>query len=430
MIHRNVVFRNERVPEVPANAIDDAHDETRLWDRLERECLQAGTGCDVLAIPHNSNWSQGSMFAATVGQERPLDAALARRRAALEPLVEITQHKGDSECRAGGRDELCGFETPGFGDLAGHASSLYRSPAPPGVYVREALALGLELEREMGVNPFRLGIVGSTDGHMGAPGHVAEDAFVGHAAGNVSARLERPPLPDHPLFNPGGLAGVWAEENSRDALFAALRRRETFGTSGPRIRVRMFAGWRLDPELCRAPDFVGRADASGVPMGGTLPASTRAGDAPTLVVSALADPGSPGHPGGRLERIQIVKGWLDGDEARERVFDVAGSVHPGVGVDLATCAPEPGGHDALCSVWQDPDYDPASSAFYYARVVERPSCRWTTWACNAAAVDCGSDRPRGALAACCDPEVPRTIRERAWTSPVWVEPSPSLDAAG
>jgi len=427
MIHRNVVFRNAAVPERLPNAIDDRHDETRLWQRLLDECIETDTGCDALAIPHNPNWSRGSLFWTTAPDGTPLSPELAARRAALEPLVEITQHKGDSECRAGGSDELCSFETPRFGDLAGHASPLYRTPVPPRVYVREALLEGLVQRARIGVNPFRLGVIGATDTHLGTPGQVAEEGFAGHAAGVVSARLEVPPLPDHPLFNPGGLGAVWAEENSRDAIFAAMRRRETYGTSGPRMVVRLFAGWDHDESLCDAADFAARGYAGGVPMGGELgaPPETDAPPAPRIAVRALRDPGTPELPGAPLERIQIVKGWLDDGEPRQRVFDVAGEAGPGV--DPRTCAFDAGrpGADALCAVWRDPDFDPDAPAFYYARVVQSPTCRWTTLACREAAVDCDAALgPRGLLAACCDPAVPKTLRERAWTSPVWYAPEP------
>ncbi len=425
MIHRNVVFRNAVVPAAPMNAIDDERDEVRLWERLEAECLRAGTGCDALAIPHNSNWSGGSMFWTRDGPGgRSLTRELAARRAALEPLVEVTQHKADSECRAGPADPLCAFETPGYGDLAGHASRFMQTPVPPRVYVREGLLEGLSQQRKLGVNPFRLGLIGATDTHLGTPGLVDEDQFPGHAAGIVSARLEVPPLPDHPDFNPGGLAAVWAEENSRDAIFEALRRREVYGTSGPRMVVRFFGGWELDPELCEAPDFAARGYAEGVPMGGELPGSPAGAASPAFAVQAFRDPGTPDSPGTPLERIQIVKGWLEGDAQRERVLDVVGGDR-GASVSLDDCRLRGAGADSLCTVWRDPDFDPAQPAFYYARVVENPTCRWSWRVCLEAEVDCDAlAGPRGPLAACCDPDVPKTLRERAWTSPIWYSPRP------
>jgi len=425
MIHRNVVFRNANVLRTPPNAADDRNDETRLWTALHDDCIAGDEGCDALAIPHNSNLSEGSMFW-TVGTDgTPLDAAVARRRSRLEPLVEITQHKGDSECRANAGDELCDFETLTFANVAGHASRMFRSPVPPNVYVREALLEGLQQQARLGANPFKLGIIGSSDTHLGTPGLVDEDAFVGHAAGTVSARLEIPPLPDHPLFNPGGLAVLWAEENSRDSLFEAMRRREAYGTSGPRIVLRLFGGWDLDDSLCESPDFAARGYAGGVAMGGDLapPPSTAA--APTFAVRALRDAGTAGRPGTPLERIQIVKGWLADGEPRQRVYTVAGGPAGDAGLDLDTCTLDGSGDDQLCAVWRDPDFDAAAGAVYYARVVERPSCRWSWRACREAEVECdGLLAPDGPLASCCDSEVPKTIQERAWSSPIWYTPAP------
>jgi hypothetical protein len=428
MIHRNVVFRNATVPDLPPNARDDGNDERRLWEQLEEDCIGAGAGCDALAIPHNSNWSQGSMFWTVAPDGEPLSAELARRRAALEPLVEITQHKGDSECRRGS-DPLCDFETPEVADLAGTASVFYRDPPPPGVYVREGLVEGLRQQERLGENPFAFGIIGATDTHLGAPGLVDEDAFVGHAAGLVTARLEVPPLPDQPEFNPGGLGVLWAEENSRDALFAAMRRREAYGTSGPRMVVRFFGGWDYSASLCDEPDFAAAGYAGGVPMGGNLPPAPGSGGAPLFAARASADAGTDEAAGTPLERIQIVKGWLEDGVAHERVLDVAGD-ESGADVDLATCEPRGAGADSLCAVWRDPDFDPTSPAFYYARVVENPTCRWSWRSCLAAGVRCEEKVPSGPLAACCEADVPRTVRERAWTSPIWYTPPGAVSHAG
>ena len=431
-IHRNVVFRNEIAQDYPTTYIETPTQEG-LWAALERDCLEAGNGCDVVAIPHNSNVSNGRLFTVTRPDGSPITAVDARTRARLETLVEVTQHKGDSECRAGA-DPLCDYEMLSFARLMDMATvSFAPEGIPPLVYAREVLSEGLVQQRRLGggANPFRFGLIGATDSHLAAPGLVDEDQFVGHAAGTVSARFGIPSFPDRPEFNPGGLGVLWAEENSRDALFAAMRRREAYGTSGPRITVRFFGGWGHPEDLCSARDFAQRGYAHGVPMGGELslpPAAAAAPPlaaplSPTLAVWALRDPGDRGVPSTPLHRIQIVKGWVAEGRGRERVYDVAGDPDSGADVDLETCAPRNAGADQLCTVWRDPDFDPATPAYYYARVVENPSCRWNTRVCNARGVDCSDpDTVPRVLAACCDPEIPRTIQERAWTSPIWYTP--------
>jgi hypothetical protein len=418
-LHRNVVFRNATVPARPANYIEDTTPEA-LWTRLEADCLRAGTGCDVLAIPHNSNVSGGLMFRDVRSDGAPLTRADAERRAAHERLLEVTQHKGDSECRAGGADEACGYEKLAFARMDEMASPRLWSEPAPGSYAREALVQGLALQQRLGANPFAFGLVAATDTHLATPGLVDEDRFVGHAAGTVSARLEIPPLADRIDFNPGGLAVLWAEENSRDSLFEAMRRREAYGTSGPRIQVRFFGGFGIDTELCGGSDFAARGYAGGVPMGGDLPPPPGGAPAPRFAVWALADPGTLDRAGTKLQRIQVVKGWLEGGEPREAVFDVAGDAQNGAGVDPATCRPTGPGFSDLCAVWNDPDFDPRSPALWYVRVLENPSCRWNAHACLAARVDCASPAP--GLEPCCDAAVPKTIQERAWTSPVFYAP--------
>jgi hypothetical protein len=232
---------------------------------------------------------------------------------------------------------------------------------------------------------------------------------------------------DFLAFNPGGLAVLWAEENSRDALFDAMRRREAYGTSGPRLIVRFFGGWGYAADLCESDGFVEQGYAGGVPMGADLPQPTPAEAAagPRFAVWAARDPGTSERPGTPLQRIQIVKGWVEVGAPRLRVFEVAGDPKSGARVELDSCAPIGPGFDSLCSVWNDPDFDPGQHAVYYARVVENPSCRWHQYVCNRRGVDC-ADRSShaGALGACCDPERPRTIQERAWTSPIWYTPPP------
>ena len=212
----------------------------------------------------------------------------------------------------------------------------------------------------------------------------------------------------------GGLAGVWAEENTRAAIFDAMRRRETFATSGPRMQVRFFGGWALPSDLCSAPDLASRGYAQGVPMGGDL-APRPESASPRFVVSAVADPGTTEHPGGLLQRAQIVKVWPGpGDELHQKVVDVAGGPNT-ASVDLATCTPSGSGATTLCGVWQDPDFDPAQGAAYYARVLENPSCRNTGWACANAGPE---DRP----AFCARDDVAKRGQERAWTAPIWFTP--------
>lgn len=420
MIHRNVLFRNTVAPAEPANFIDD-HTGQRLWQRLKTECLDAGTGCDVLVIPHNSNLSGGQLFATTDADGAPLAAPEAALRASLEVLLEVQQHKGDSECRRSESDSLCDFEKLPFATMRQSALPWTWSDAPSNSFAREILGAGMQQQRAIGVNPFKLGLIAGSDTHLGAPGLVDEDQFMGHAAGRFTSRTEVPPLPDNWWFNPGGLAGIWAEENSRDALFEAMRRKEVWGTSGPRIVVRFFGGADLPADLCAAPDFAAQGYAKGVPMGGDL-AVPVTGAAPRFAVWASRDPGTEGHPGTPLERIQIVKLWLDAQgRTAERVFDVAGHAQTTGALDLATCTASGPGADQLCTTWTDPGFDPAMPALYYARVVENPSCRWIQYACNERNVDCAASVPDG-LESCCDASVPKVIQERAWTSPIWFTP--------
>lgn len=426
-LHRNVIFRSSRVPSAPISHFE-APTAFELWQRLQSECKDGLAGCDVLAIPHNSNWSNGNLFVpeAPAGAD---PAELARVRAELEPLLEIFQHKGDSECIGGlpglgPPDELCDFEKlrlPPFddcGDATGSQGMLNKGCVSRLDYLRGILLAGLSEEQRLGINPYRLGVIASTDTHNATPGLVEESDFRGHFGAreaDATARLTGN-VPAGPRNSPGGLVAVWAEENSREAIFDALRRREVYGTSGPRIAVRVFAGWDLPEDLCAGGDLVAEADARGVPMGGVLTRRPGETGAPVIVATAQRDPGAPGSPGSKLERLQVIKGWLDDTSTGAiTVVDLAGGPDGSV-VDEATCAADQRGADLLCGTWRDPEFDPGRPAFYYVRVIEDPVCRWS-WR------DCLSlpeaDRPP----ACADPTLPRTLQERAWTSPIWYSPT-------
>jgi len=356
--------------------------------------------------------------------------------------------KGNSECRfdrlagtgAGGEDELCSFEQLPYAH-EGPDNVPYPSIAeyPRRSLVRNALKDGLALEDALGVNPFRFGFVGGTDTHDATAGNVAEAGWEG-AQGNDDSSPARQ-VSRELRTNPGGLTVVWAEENSRDALFEALRRRETYATSGPRLVVRLFAG-ALPDLVCDSPDLLRLAYAGGAPMGGEI-GSVRGGSSPHFAVFAAKDPGTAEMPGTDLERIQIVKGWVDaGGTPRERVIDVAGRAASSPSIDPATCAPVGAGARELCTVWEDPEFDARERAFYYVRVLERPTCRWSTLVCKAAGVDpfapdCRAQAATAgeAFADCCltreaDASFEPIIQERAWTSPIWYRPDAIASVEG
>jgi hypothetical protein len=419
-LHRNVVFRSEIVPAMPVSFIDSPGAE-KLWNALDRECNKSGTDCDSLVIPHNSNLSAGYMFSGLGDNGEAMTAQYAKQRARFEPLAEIMQHKGSSECyfQPGiTRDELCAFEQMAKDNIAG----FNEEPKEDTGFLRKVLADGLVLGESLGANPFQFGIIASTDTHLGSPGAAREDTFLGHGGAGVPARDSVPPgLPDKLEYNPGGLAVVWAPQNSREALFSAMRRREAYGTSGPRIVSRFFASWNYPEQLCEAPDFIDQAYAAGVPMGSELPPRAAGTDTPTFLVYARQDPGSAGMPGNALQRIQIIKGWVDeAGQQHERVVEVAGEPNNGASVNIGSCETSGSGFANLCGVWSDDDFDPGESAYYYSRVVENPSCRWSQRICNTNAVNCGDPDTIGeGLEGCCSSKHRPVIQERAWSSPVW-----------
>lgn len=439
-LHRNVLFKNATVLNLPVSA-RLAERPIELWRYLDEACNKADNDCEVLAIPHNINLSGGEMFAPIYSgaQTQEEEAEIAALRIRTEPLVEIYQQKGDSECRNGMQqinglpDEFCDFEklrspTEELVDCMDDIGE--RGMAMTGCvsrrnYVRYALTEGLEEADRIGVNPFELGIIAASDTHNSNGGDVAEyDNKSTLAPSNTPQKRLQPEtvLPGgiasvrRARYSPGGLAGIYAPQNTREDLFESMRRRETFGTSGPRIVPRFFAGSELPKDLCDSTNMIAEAYADGVPMGGKLPIE-KDESSPRFLVTAVADTGTADHPGGLLQRIQIVKGWSDEDgEHHQRVINVAGDPNNGASVDLNTCQPKGSGYQGLCAVWEDPDFDPARRAFYYARVLENPSCRWSTYECNRLT---GDDRPE----TCDDPSYPKTIQERAWTSPIWVEPA-------
>jgi hypothetical protein len=424
-LHRNVIFRGDSSVAnrtVPFSQFDSKNPED-LWKHLA--AVEKETGTDVLAIPHNGNLSNGRMFTVETFAGKPLTKELAAMRAQYEPLVEATQIKGDGEAHPmlSPNDEFADYETWDKSNLNGTEA---KTPDMlQWEYAREALKTGLRLEKELGVNPFKFGMIGSTDSHTSFAA-VEEENFFGKHSG-VEPEPHRwehvvieAPDPNFTIKGwqqaASGYAGVWATENTREAIFDAMKRKETYATTGPRMLVRFFGGWDFtDADTqTRLPANVGYA--RGVPMGGDL-SSAPDGKAPSFLVAALKDPYS-----GNLDRVQIVKGWLDKDgKTQEKVYDVVwgGDRKPGadgklppvgntVNVGSASWSNTIGAPE-LIAAWTDPDFDPDQSAFYYARVIEIPTPRWTAYEAKRFDVDMSDD-------------VPMTTQERAYTSPIWYSP--------
>ncbi len=448
-LHRNVIFKGtENLPREPFSRAHSANPED-LWSWMDE---LRSKGVESLAIPHNSNGSNGEMFKGTDWNDNPFNEAYVQKRLRNEPIVEITQIKGTSETHPilSTRDEWAGFEIAPYRVATGALSKV------DGSYVRQAMLKGLTLEQQGIGNPYQFGFIGSSDTHSAASQN-DEAAFVsklGILSSYPEQRGSTPitgingqfayygnkllsavfPTPlgkslyvkvdgnvyaggATPTYGASGLAAVWADENTRDSIYSAFRRKEVFATSGPRLRIRLFAGYDFDQAMLTAPDGVEQAYGKGVTMGGTLLAQDAALNdmgSPGFLVMASADPDSA-----PLQRLQIIKGWVDADgTTHEDIIDIAcadgAEVNAetnrcpdnGARVDISDCriSPEIGATE-LSTLWHDPNFKPDQRAFYYARVLENPTCRWSTWDAIREGV-----APRSDLST--------TIQERAWSSPI------------
>ena len=427
-LHRCVIFRDgpDRVKQILPFSAFDSGDPEKLWEFLAS--YEEKTGGRVLAIPHNGNISNGQMYAETVkGKEMTRD--YAERRARWEPLMEATQEKGDGEAHPflSPEDQFADFETWDFGDSFGN-------PKENGMlqyeYARSTLKNGIRLEDKLGANPYKYGMVGSTDSHVSLTTTREENYF-----GKLPNEEPSPKRTSEPFvknkktgdvivsawqLGAAGLAAVWAKENTREAIFDALARKEVYATTGTRMAVRVFGGWDFQPDEVLRPDFARTGYARGVPMGGDL-TNGPAGKAPSFMIRALRDP-----DGANLDRIQIIKGWLDKDgKTHERVYDVACSDDRwneemigkyrclrdvGSTVNVADASYTNSiGDVMLMAHWSDPDFDPKERAFYYVRVIEIPTPRWTAYD----AKRYGITLPK---------EVTMTVQDRAYSSPIWYTP--------
>jgi hypothetical protein len=429
-IHRNVIYRSENVSELPFSYLDSDRPED-LWAFLQQE---NDAGRTAFAIPHNANLSEGNMYRAVNSDGKPITAEYAAMRSRYEPLSEILQVKGSSETHPllSSLDEFADFEIASVLPTMGEIDM----DTIRGSYARDALRLGLQMSHKEGFNPFDFGVIGASDSHN-ASSPSDENNYTGKLPmldGSAGLRTDKAtvlPKGATPVtrWSSGGLAGVWAQENTRESLFDALRRKETFATSGPRISVRFFGGWMYDESLLNSPDLVAQAYASGVPMGGRLLAAPT-GKRPTFPLVAMKDP-----EGANLDRVQIIKAWVDAQgDSHEKIFDVAASggrmpvsagataagatatgeisasTLPPVGntVDIATASyTNTIGAATLSTVWTDPEFDATQPALYYARVLEIPTPRWSTFDAKTLGVE---------------PMSPATLQERAITSAIWYTP--------
>jgi hypothetical protein len=425
-LHRVVVLRDDatRANQVTPFSAFDSEDPEALWRYLAD--YEKNTGGQALAIPHNGNLSGGLMFADTRANGEAISVAYARERLRWEPLVEVTQMKGDGEAHPllSPDDEFADYGT--WDQYNIDMSTAQEDWMQRFQYVRPALQTGLRIEQRTGVNPFQFGMIGSTDSHT-ALAAVEEDNFWGKMSSHEPSAERASRLwgiPEAEMSSAGllaaGYAAVWATENTREALFDAMRRREVYATTGPRMRVRFFGGWNFTPEDLQSPDSALRGYTKGVPMGGILPPPGSDPRAPVFMALALKEP-----EGAHLDRLQIVKGWVDSwGESREKVYDVAWSDDRKPGADgklppVGDTVDTESGHYAnsigsaeLSAVWTDPDFDPGLAAVYYLRVLEIPTPRWPLY-----------DRMK--LAANLSTDTELTHQERAYTSPIWYQPAGS-----
>jgi len=424
-MHRVVVFRDgkERTSQVVPFSQFDSVDPEDLWNYLKN--YEQTTGGRALSIPHNGNLSNGLMFALEPYSGRRMNESYAQTRIRFEPVVEVTQQKGDGETHPflSPDDQFADFETLDKGNINGTQAKTQGMLAAE--YAREALKRGLQLEERLGTNPYKFGMIGSTDNHTALPTTREENNFSKASFAEPSAERFKHPLvqaPDPALsimltdVGAAGLAAVWARENTRESIWDAMARKETFATTGTRLRVRVFGGWDFTPEEVVRPDFARSGYARGVPMGGDL-ANAPQGKAPRFMVRALRDP-----DGANLDRIQMVKGWLDDSgDLHEKVYDVAvsddrtisngvASAPVGNTVDVADASyTNTIGDSLLSAYWQDPDFDAEERAFYYVRVLEIPTPRWTAYDAKFFDVDMPEDTVM-------------QLQERAYTSPIWYTP--------
>ena len=411
-MHRNVIFKGGKVPAEPYSSFNSQNPE-ELWDWMD---TQRKNGVEVMAIPHNANMSDGLMYAMSQYNGSPMTLQYIQQRMRNEPINEVVQIKGQSMSHPvlAPNDEFADFEL-----FAYTFTTAAPTPSKPqGSYVREAYQKGLAIQHQLGENPFKFGVIGSSDGHNSA-GALEEDNYFGKFGvrdGTPNQRLnsQAARFLSNKFMSAAGIAGVWATENTREAIFSALERKETFATSGPRIKLRLFGGWDYQQADLEQTDWAKNAYQKGVPMGGDLQPSTADSQPPSFLISAVKD-----AEGANLDRVQVIKAWVSADgQAQEKIFNVAWSEDRVIGADGKL--PAVGntvntaeatfdnsiGAVSLQTVWKDPEFDPSQSAMYYLRVLEIPTPRWSTYDAKTLGIAIPDD-------------LNATIQERAWSSPIW-----------